>query len=155
MPYPIRDVIYSSRRKSSGEAQAGLDPRPEPLTTACKRKNRQWLFPAYQKRRGRHERDPQRGPARPPREIKTTLSRIEATLAATLPHLATKVELADKPSHGYLWGVMPALVGAQAVALAAAALIFSILQARPAPVPHASAAAAFVARRQTARQGRP
>jgi hypothetical protein len=42
---------------------------------------------------------------------------------ATLPHLATKAELAEKPSRAYLWGVMAAMVGAQAVALAAAGLI--------------------------------
>jgi hypothetical protein len=42
---------------------------------------------------------------------------------ATLPHLATKAELAEKPSRAYLWGVMAAMVGAQAVALAAAGLL--------------------------------
>jgi hypothetical protein len=47
---------------------------------------------------------------------------------ATLPYLATKAELADKPSRAYLWGVMGAMVGAQAVALAAAALIFMMIQ---------------------------
>ena len=65
-------------------------------------------------------------------EIKTTLARLEPMIVridATLPYLATKAELADKPSRGYLWGVMAAMVGAQAVALAAAALIFSVLQA--------------------------
>lgn len=86
-------------------------------------------------------------------EIKTTLAnlvplihRIDERLNTALPQLATKAELADKPSRGYLWGVMAAMVGAHAVALAAAALIFSILQARPAPpvsVPHASATAAL------------
>jgi hypothetical protein len=43
---------------------------------------------------------------------------------------------------------MAAMVGAQAVALAAAALIFSVLQARPAPptaVPRANAAARILA----------
>jgi hypothetical protein len=99
------------------------------------------------------------------RDIKATLGRLEPMLAginAVLPHLATKaelttgladlrseigalrVEIADKPSRGYLWGVMGAMVGAQAVALAAAALIFSIIQTRPAPAappgPHANAA---------------
>jgi hypothetical protein len=98
--------------------------------------------------------------------LETTLARIEATLTATLPTLATKAELttglsevrgeiadvkvalADKPGRGYLWGVVAAMVGAQAVAFAAAALLFSTLQTRPAPlappVPHASAAAALV-----------
>ena len=92
------------------------------------------------------------------REIKTTLAglvplinRIDERLNTSLPHPATKAELADlrtelltalahKPGRGYLWGVMAAMVGAQAVALAAAALVFSIEQARlqpPAPA-HAS-----------------
>jgi hypothetical protein len=55
--------------------------------------------------------------------------RIEATLAATLPHLATKAdvanlraELADKPSRTYLWGVLSALCTAYACCLAALAL---------------------------------
>src|SRR4029077_19684473 len=92
------------------------------------------------------------------REIKTTLAglvplinRIDERLNTGLPHPATKAELADlrtelltalahKPGRGYLWGVMAAMVGAQAVAVAAAALVFSIVQARlqpPAPA-HAS-----------------
>ncbi len=92
------------------------------------------------------------------REIKTTLAglvplinRIDERLNTGLPHPATKAELADlrtelltalahKPGRGYLWGVMAAMVGAQAVALAAAALVFSVVQARlqpPAPA-HAS-----------------
>jgi hypothetical protein len=64
------------------------------------------------------------------REIKTTLKelaplivRIDERLRTELPHLATKAELAEKPSRAYLWGVMAAMVGAQAVALAATALI--------------------------------
>ena len=86
------------------------------------------------------------------RDIKATLKelaplivRIDERVRSELPHLATKaelasglsdlrdeigklrVEIADKPSRGYLWGVMGAMVGAQAVALAAAALIFSIV----------------------------
>ena len=88
-------------------------------------------------------------------EIRASLARLEPMLAginASLPHLATKAELsdlrtelltqlADKPSRGYLWGVMAAMVGAQAVALAAAAFVFSIIQTHPtAPAPHASAA---------------
>lgn len=74
--------------------------------------------------------------------IEETVARIDERLAATLPHLATKAKLADlrtelikeigkKPGHAYLWGVMAVLVGAQAVALAAAALVFSFIAARP------------------------
>jgi hypothetical protein len=100
------------------------------------------------------------------REIKAAIVRLEPLINridAVLPHLATKEELADlrgevrtgfadlrgelrtalatKPSHAYLWGVMGAMVGGQAVILAAAALALVILQARPAstPAPHASA----------------
>ena len=100
------------------------------------------------------------------REIKATLVRLEPliiSINAQFPHLATKaelttglaelrdeisklrVEIADKPGRGYLWGVMGAMVGAQAVALAAAALIFSIVQARAAvPVIPSHVAAASV-----------
>ncbi|HEX5327141.1 MAG TPA: hypothetical protein VFW75_10780 [Acetobacteraceae bacterium] len=64
------------------------------------------------------------------REVKSVLgqmmpilARIEATLASTLPHLATKAELADlrvelrtgladKPGKAYLWGVVGVLVAA-------------------------------------------
>jgi hypothetical protein len=77
------------------------------------------------------------------REIKTTLAGLVPIIHridAQLPYLATKAELADKPSHGYLWGVMAAMVGAQAVALAAAALIFTMIQpahgAEPAQRPY-------------------
>jgi len=90
------------------------------------------------------------------REIKATLVRLEPMINridATLPFLATKVELANlrtevltelarKPTQLYLWGVMGAMVGGQAVILAAAALALVILQTRPAPAPapHASSA---------------
>jgi hypothetical protein len=87
-------------------------------------------------------------------DIKAAIGRLEPliiSISATLPHLATKEELADlrgemrtalasKPSHAYLWGVMGAMVGGQAVILAAAALALVILQTRPAstPGPYAS-----------------
>jgi hypothetical protein len=87
-------------------------------------------------------------------DIKAAIGRLEPliiSINATLPHLATKEELADlrgemrtalasKPSHAYLWGVMGAMVGGQAVILAAAALALVILQTRPAstPGPYAS-----------------
>jgi hypothetical protein len=111
------------------------------------------------------------------RDIKATLKdlaplivRIDERIRSELPHLATKAELttglaelrdeignlrtelrtglADKPSRGYLWAVMGAMVGAQAVALAAAALIFAIIETRPAPPlappgPHANAASHY------------
>jgi hypothetical protein len=60
--------------------------------------------------------------------------------------------LAAKPSHAYLWGVMGAMVGGQAVILAAAALALVILQAPPraapsvpsTPAPHASGTTADI-----------
>ena len=51
-------------------------------------------------------------------------------LAATLPHLATKAELAelraelaDKPSKTYMWGVLATLITAYAAGLAALAIV--------------------------------
>ena len=64
------------------------------------------------------------------RNLEQIVVRIEATLNATLPHLATnaeladlrtemadmrgdlKAELADKPSKTYMWGVLTALLAA-------------------------------------------
>jgi hypothetical protein len=64
------------------------------------------------------------------REVKGTLSRLEpmivridATLTATLPHLATKAELADKPGKAYLWGVLAVLIAAYAAGLAGLAVL--------------------------------
>ena len=55
------------------------------------------------------------------------VGRIEAMLAATLPHLATKAELAEKPSKTYLWGILGVLVttllGAFAATLAAVSIL--------------------------------
>jgi hypothetical protein len=36
--------------------------------------------------------------------LEMTSLRIETMLAATLPHLATKADLAEKPSKTYMWG---------------------------------------------------
>ena len=54
------------------------------------------------------------------REVKSTLARLEPILVgldsfvrATLPHLATKAEMSEKPGKAYLWtivGVMTALI---------------------------------------------
>jgi hypothetical protein len=69
------------------------------------------------------------------RRIEEAVIRIDERLSATLPHLATKAdlarieavlptlairaELADKPSRPYMWGVMAALTGADTATLAA------------------------------------
>lgn len=79
------------------------------------------------------------------REMRATMSRmdntlteIKAMLQATLPHLATKVDLAQlrgelttelrtglasKPSKTYMWGIMTALIVAYAAGLAALAIL--------------------------------
>jgi|HubBroStandDraft_5_1064220.scaffolds.fasta_scaffold432323_2 hypothetical protein len=75
------------------------------------------------------------------RDVRATLSQLEvsvaeikAMLAVTLPHLATKAdlaelraelrtELAEKPSRAYLWGVLAALITAYAAGLAALAIV--------------------------------
>jgi len=79
------------------------------------------------------------------REVKATLPRmeaaiirIEATLAATLPHLATKADIADvkselksdiarldadKPGKAYMWGILAVLLKAYACGLAALAVL--------------------------------
>ena len=53
--------------------------------------------------------------------IEQAIFRIEGRLAATLPHLATESELADKPSRHYNWSVRAAMTAAYTVALAAGA----------------------------------
>ena len=66
--------------------------------------------------------------------LEPLIIRIDEPLNSTLPHLATKAELADlrtdvhtmlarMPTHAYLWGVMATIFAAQAVALGAAALL--------------------------------
>jgi len=70
-------------------------------------------------------------------EVKAVLGRIEPLIIridATMPHLATKAELAvlgsdlraelaDKPSKTYMWGVLGVLILAYAAGLAALAVI--------------------------------
>jgi uncharacterized protein YicC (UPF0701 family) len=48
---------------------------------------------------------------------------MDARLEATLPHLATKADLADKPSKTYMWGILAALLTACACGLAALAVL--------------------------------
>ncbi len=64
------------------------------------------------------------------RDVKATLARLEpmivridATLTATLPHLATRAELADKPGKAYLWGVLAVLIAAYGAGLAGLAVL--------------------------------
>jgi hypothetical protein len=48
---------------------------------------------------------------------------MDARLEATLPHLATKADLADKPGKTYMWGILAALLTAYACGLAALAVL--------------------------------
>lgn len=64
------------------------------------------------------------------RDVKATVGRlemaivrIETLLTATLPHLATKAELAEKPSKTYMWGILAVLLTAYACGLAALAIL--------------------------------
>ena len=64
------------------------------------------------------------------RELKATLGRLEPLIVrldeqirATLPHLATKADLADKPGKAYLWAILAALVAAYAAGLAGLAIL--------------------------------
>jgi len=71
------------------------------------------------------------------RDMKSSVSRLEATtsrlemsvvrietmLAATLPHLATKADLAEKPGKTYMWGILAVLLTAYACGLAGLAIL--------------------------------
>lgn len=56
-------------------------------------------------------------------ELKMTVVRMESKLDATLPHLATKADLADKPGKLYMWGILATLLTAYACGLAALAIL--------------------------------
>lgn len=53
-------------------------------------------------------------------DVRQSVTRIETMFAATIPHLATKADLADKPGKAYLWAV---LLTAYASGLAALAIL--------------------------------
>lgn len=66
--------------------------------------------------------------------VETTLAEIKAMLTATLPHLATRAELADlrgtlrtelgeKPGKLYMWGILAVPVAAYAAGLAGLAVL--------------------------------
>jgi hypothetical protein len=60
------------------------------------------------------------------REVKAILAQMLPMIVridATIPHLATKAELAGKPGKAYLWGVLAVLLAAYAAGLAAIAAI--------------------------------
>jgi hypothetical protein len=66
--------------------------------------------------------------------LEMAVTRIEAMLTATLPHLATKAEVAelrtemvagfaDKPGKTYMWGILAVLLTAYACGLAGLAIV--------------------------------
>jgi hypothetical protein len=55
--------------------------------------------------------------------IEATIIRIEERLATTLPHLATRAEIADKPRRHHNWSVRAATTAAYTAALAAGAML--------------------------------
>jgi hypothetical protein len=55
--------------------------------------------------------------------LEMTVVRIETMVAATLPHLATKADLAEKPGKTYLWGILAVLLTAYACGLAGLAIL--------------------------------
>jgi hypothetical protein len=55
--------------------------------------------------------------------LEATTVRIETMLTSTLPHLATKADLAEKPSKTYMWGILAVLLTAYACGLAGLAAI--------------------------------
>ena len=62
--------------------------------------------------------------------LEAAILRVETILTTTLPHLATKadlaaleVKLADKPSKTYMWGILGVLLTAYACGLAALAIL--------------------------------
>ena len=60
------------------------------------------------------------------REVKVILAQMLPMIIridATVPHLATKAELAEKPGKVYLWGVLSVLLAAYAAGLAAVAVL--------------------------------
>jgi hypothetical protein len=64
------------------------------------------------------------------RDMKSSMTRLEMAtveiktmLATTLPHLATKADLAEKPSKTYMWGVLAVLLTAYACGLAGLAIL--------------------------------
>ena len=64
------------------------------------------------------------------RDVKSSISRLELNvveiktmLVATLPHLATKADLAEKPGKIYMWGILAVLLTAYACGLAGLAVL--------------------------------
>src|SRR5690348_5779770 len=55
--------------------------------------------------------------------IEASLAALSATLNATLPHLATKAELAEKPSKAYMWGIVAVIIAVIGMTLAALSVL--------------------------------
>lgn len=61
-------------------------------------------------------------------QIVPMLVRIQTTLDSTLPHLATKAELAEKPGKAYLWGVLAVLIAAMTASYGAGLAAIALLR---------------------------
>jgi hypothetical protein len=55
--------------------------------------------------------------------LEAAVLRVETILTTTLPHLATKADLAEKPSKAYMWGILAVLLTAYAPGLAGLAVL--------------------------------
>lgn len=60
-------------------------------------------------------------------EIRLSIARIEAKFDATIPHLATKEQMAKLPTRGYLWGVLGVLIACIYGGFGAALAAYSVL----------------------------
>lgn len=61
-------------------------------------------------------------------QVVPMLVRIQTTLDSTLPHLATKAELAEKPGKAYLWGVLAVLIAAMTASYGAGLAAIALLR---------------------------
>ena len=57
------------------------------------------------------------------KELRATTIEIKTMLTSTLPHLATKADLAEKPGKTYMWGILAVLLIAYACGLAGLAVL--------------------------------
>lgn len=55
--------------------------------------------------------------------VETSLAEIKAMLGASLPHLATRAELGEKPGKRDMWGILGVLLAAYAAGLAGLAIL--------------------------------
>jgi len=56
-------------------------------------------------------------------DVRQMTARIETMFTATIPHLATRADVAEKPGKVYMWGILTVLLTAYASGLAALAIL--------------------------------